>query len=247
MKKQQRFKYEMFVRVRDFGTAHAALFPEASKGGQAFSRVKAATTAIEDHLKNHVLGKAEARRIKAATRESLFEYLKTIAAAARRVTLVEPSVSPFRLPRYRSLAAELATARAFMAEAVSRQAEFEQFGLPPTFLSDFKTLVDRLQQAADVRLSAKTVRRRATAGIDTAMAEGLDAARDLDVIVAIAMRMSDPTSFAAWTTARKIEGQGTGSVKSAVAPPVSEPAASPAPPAAPAPAATPVTELEKAS
>lgn len=247
MTKQQRFKYEMFVRVRDFGVAHAALFPEGSKGGQGFARVKAATAAIEDGLKNHVLGKVEARRIKAATRESLFEYLKTIAAAARRVTRVEPSVSPFRLPTHRSLAGELATARAFMEEAVSRQAEFEQFGLPATFLSDFKTLVDRLQQAADVRLSSKTVRRKALAGIDTALAEGLDAARDLDVIVAIATRLSDPTTFAAWTTARKIEGQGTGSAKSAVATPVAEPPVSPAPPAAPAPAATPVSELEKAS
>ena len=165
MKRQQRFKYEMFVRVRDFGTAHAALFPEASKGGQAFARVLAATAAIEEHLKNHVLGKAEARRIKAATRESVFDYLKTIAAAARRVTRVEPAVSPFVMPRHRSLAAELATARAFMEEAVSRQAEFEQFGLPSTFISDFKALVDRLQQAADVRLSSKTVRRKAQAGI----------------------------------------------------------------------------------
>ena len=30
--------------------------------------------------------------------------------------------------------------------------------------------------------------------------------RDLDVIVAIATRQSDPTTFAAWTAARRIEG-----------------------------------------
>lgn len=255
MKRQQRFKYEMFVRVRDFGTAHASLFPAASKGGQAFARVLAATTAIEEHLKNHVLGKAEARRIKAATRESLFEYLKTIAAAARRVTRVEPSVSPFVMPRHRSLAAELATARAFMEEAVSRQAEFEQFGLPSTFISDFKTLVDRLQQAADVRLSSKTVRRKAMAGISTALADGLDAARDLDVIVAIATRLTDPTTFAAWTTARRIEGQGAGPTRLAVTPPMPEPAPGPVSPTAAAPPTVPVpvtpvaavVELEKAS
>ena len=38
MTRRQRFKYEMFVRVRDFGVARAALFPEASKSGQAFAR-----------------------------------------------------------------------------------------------------------------------------------------------------------------------------------------------------------------
>lgn len=220
MTRKQRFKYEMFVRVRDFGTAHAALFPDATKGGQAFGRVLAAVTAIDEHMKNHVLGRAEARPIQEATREAVFEYLKTIAAAARRVTLVESAVSPFRLPPHRSLAAELATARAFIEEAATRQAEFERFGLPPTFISDFRALVDRLQEAADVRISSKTVRRRAQAGIATALAEGLDAVCDLDVIVAIATRQSDPTSFAAWTTARRIESLGAGTAKSAEASPM---------------------------
>lgn len=249
MTKQQRFKYEMFVRVRDFGTAHAALFPEASKGGQAFARVLAAAAAIDEHLKDHVLGRAEARRIKAATRESVFEYMKTIAAAARRLTRVESAVSPFVLPRGRNLAAELATARAFMEEGATRQAEFEQFGLPPTFISDFRALVDRLQQAADVRLSSKTVRRKAQAGITTALAQGLDAARDLDVIVAIATRQADPTTFAAWTSARRIEGLGSGAAKAPVAPPVSEPVATPVTPAPPVPVSTVLSlgGLEKAS
>lgn len=241
MTRDQRFKYEMFVRVRDFGMAHTALFPEASKGGQAFARVLAAVAAIDEHMKNHVLGRAEARRIKAATRESVFEYLKIIAAAARRLTRPEPGVSPFLLPRRRRLSTELATARAFLEEAATRQAEFEQFGLPPTFISDFRALVTQLQQAADVRLSSKTVRRKALAGIKTALAQGLDAARDLDVIVAIATRQQDPTTFAAWTSARRIEGQGSGAVKPPVAPPAPEPVVPPVPPA------LPVDELEKAS
>ena len=33
MTRKQRFKYEMFVRVREFGTAQAALFPESSQAG----------------------------------------------------------------------------------------------------------------------------------------------------------------------------------------------------------------------
>ena len=46
MTKEQRFKYQMFVRVRDFGVVHAALFPEASKGGQAFARVSKAVAEV---------------------------------------------------------------------------------------------------------------------------------------------------------------------------------------------------------
>ena len=74
-----------------------------------------------------------------------------------------------------------------------------------------------LQQAADTRISSKTVRRKALAGIKTALAQGLDAARDLDVIVAIAARQ-DPTTFAAWRSARRIEGQRSRAVKQRVMP-----------------------------
>ncbi len=228
MTKEQRFKYQMFVRVRDFGVAHAALFPESSKGGQAFARVSAAVAEIDEHMKDHVLGRAEARKVKAATRGAVFEYLKTIAKAARRVTLPEPGVSPFRLPKRRNLSAELATARAFIEEAASRQAEFEQFGLPPTFISDLRRWWNELQKAADVRISSKTVRRKAMAGIKTALAQGLESARDLDVIVAIATGQ-DPTTFAAWTSARRIEGLGARAVKPPVAPTVPSSDSAPAP------------------
>lgn len=253
MKRLQRFKYEMFVRVRDFGAAHVALFPEATTGGQAFARVVAATAAIEQHLKDHVVGKAEARRIKATTRGSVADYLKTIAAAARRVTRAESAVNPFVLPKRRSLAAQLSTARAFLQEAASRQAGFEKFGLPPTFISDFQALVDQLQQAVDVRLSSKTARRKAQAGIVHALQEGLDAIRDLDVIVAIATRVQAPTTFAAWTAARRIEGLASVTGKDAPpTPTVSEPVVAPAPPAPPAspepaPAVMSFVALEKAS
>ena len=238
MKKLQRFKYEMFVRVRDFGTAHAALFPQATTGGKAFARVLAAAAAIDENLKDHVLGKAEARRVKATTREAVADRLRTIAAAARRLTRAESSFNPFVLPKRRSLAAQLSTARAFMQAAATRQPQFEQFGLPATFIGDFGAMVDELQLAVDVRLNSKTSRRKAQAGIATALADGLDAARDLDVIVSIATRHTDPATFAAWTAARRIEGQTSGGAKVPVAT---------VPPASAAPTAPAVDELEKAS
>ena len=242
MKKVQRFKYEMFVRVRDFGAEHASLFTEGTIGGQAFARVLAAAAKVEDQLKEHVLGQGEARRIKAATRDAVYDQLKTIAAAARRFTRAESGANPFQLPTRRNLATVLSTARAFMQSAESRKAEFEKFGLPPTFIADFGAQVTQLQQAADVRLSAKTARGRAQAGIEVAIADGLDAVRDLDVVVAIATRQADPVTYAAWTAARRIEGQNR-------APAVEEeaPASPPEAPAQSAPVAMAVGELEKAS
>lgn len=243
MTRPERFRYEMFVRVRDFGMAQKALFPESTRGAVMFARVAAAVAEVEEHLKSHVVGAGNARRVKASTRAAVFNYMKTMALAARRVTQPEPGQHPFRLPRRRDLARELSTARAFIQAAEARQAEFVQFGLPPTFISDFRTLVDDLQRAVDSRLSSKTVRRQARAGVTTALARGFDAIRDLDAIVAIAT-LQDPATFAAWGAARRIEGQGASATEKPVASapatapvlPVPESAAPPATIGAPAPA-----------
>jgi hypothetical protein len=207
----------MFVRVRDYGIAHAQLFPESSRGGQRFAQVTADVSAIDEHLKERVLARSDARKVKAQTRTVVFDYMKTIALAARRVTRPEPGTSPFRMPRRRGLKVEIATARAFIEEAEKRQDQFVRFGLPPTFISDFQALVHELQQAVDVRISSKTMRRQAQAGIQTVLAQGLEAIRDLDAIVAITTRQ-DQVSYAAWQSARRIEGQGASSSETRKAP-----------------------------
>ncbi|MEP6918793.1 MAG: hypothetical protein ABJC89_24350 [Acidobacteriota bacterium] len=224
MTKQQRFRYEMLVRVRDYGLAHNEVFPEASPGGRAFARVAAAVAAADEHMKDQVLGKGEAGRVKAATRAAVFDSMKTIALAGRRVTGPETGRNPFKVPTRRGLKVEIATARAFIEEAETRRGAFVRLGLPSTFIDDFRAQVDALQRAVDVRVSSKTVRRQAGAGVKTALAEGLEAVRDLEVTVVVETR-TDPTRFAAWQSARHIEGQST-----------QRPPTPAATPAAPAPA-----------
>ncbi len=205
MTKGQRYKQEMLVRVRDFGAAYRELFPESSPGGEKFAQVAAAVTAIDQHLKGRVLGKAGARGVNATTRAAVSAYLTTIAKAARRITRGRRNNAPFRLPKRRTLVAEVATARAFLDEAAAREAQFVAMGLPVTFVSDLKALVDELSLAVDTRLNSKTMRGQAQAGIASAVRQGLDAARDLDVVVEIATRQDD-VAAATWRTARRIEG-----------------------------------------
>jgi hypothetical protein len=239
MTKGQRYKYDMFVRVRDYRMAHAALFPESSTGSQRFAQVTAAVAALDDHLQHRVVAQAGARKVKATTRAAVYDAMKTLALVARRVTRPEPGANPFRMPRKKTLKAVIATARAFIAEGEKRQDQFVQFGLPPTFLSDFRTLVDELQRAVNVRLNSKTLRSQAQAGIDTALALGLEAIRDLDAIVAIASR-EDRVAFSAWQSARRIEGQGASATGTGTPPePVVEP-----PPTGGAPASSPEAAKE---
>jgi hypothetical protein len=206
MTKAQRYKYETLVRVRDYGTAHATLFPESSAGSKAFARMTALVAALDAHMQDHVVAAAEARKVKSATRAAVFDYMKTVALTGRRVTRSELGPGPFRMPRRRSIRLELSTARAFIAEAEKRQDQFLSFGVPPSFISDFQSTVDDLQAAVDVRNNSKSRRRRATAGIRTTIAEGLELVRDLDATVTIATR-EDPIAFATWEAARHIDGQ----------------------------------------
>ena len=247
MTKTQRYRYEMFVRVRDFGRAHSELFAESSTGGKTFAHVAAAVAAIDDHMKNRVVAKAEARRGESATREAVFSGMKTIAKVARRVTRGTTTARIFVMPRRRSFKVELATAKAFAEQAEKRQEQFLRFGLPPVFVSDFSALVNELQQTESVRLSSKTLKRQAQEGIREVIKDTLNDVRDLDALVEIAMR-HDPVSLAAYDSARRIEGQGSSKKASAVK--VPEQAIAPVAETAPADASAagdPVVALVKAS
>jgi hypothetical protein len=226
MTRQQKYRYESLVRVRDYGTAHSELFPQSSAAGGWFALVSAAVSAVDEHLKNRVVARADARRVKATTRAAVADYMKAIALVARRVTEPDTKANRFRMPRRRSLKIELSTARAFVEGAAERRDEFVRYGLPPTFISEFEALVDQLQDAMDTRVSSKTMRREAQQGIVTELARGLRAVRDLDAAVVVATR-HDPIRLAAWQAARRIEGQGASPAK-AVKLPVNVTVASPA-------------------
>jgi hypothetical protein len=239
MTRNQRYKYETFVRVRDYGTAHQDLFPESSTGGQKFAEIAAIVARVDALLESRALARAGAQRVKTTTRARVFNAMKIVAQAARRAARSEPGVHPFRIPRRRTLKADISTARLFIAEAAKRQEQFARFGLPPTFIGDLTTLVDALEQAVNVRLNSKTGRRLTQTGIQTELQRGSELIRDLDVEVAVATQ-DDPARLAAWRSARVMEGQG------------SAPTAAPTPEAttASAPetnAQSPVLVLEKAS
>lgn len=242
MTRYQRYKYETFVRVRDYGMAHQDLFPESSMGGQVFAQMTALVATIDELLESRALARAEAQRVKAATRAEVFNAMKIVAHAARRAARWERGSHPFRIPRRRTLKSDISTARLFIHQAGKRQEQFARFGLPPTFISDLSTLVDALQQAVDIRLSSKTNRSLTQTGIRTELARGSELVRDLDVMVAVAAK-DDPARFAAWRSARRMEGQQSAPADTAEA-------------AVPAPEATfdgttiidaPVLVLDKAS
>jgi len=217
MNRKQKYRYEMFVRVRDFGTANRGLFAESTVGSAEFEKVTAAVAAIEAHLTGRDLARAEAQRVKVATRRAVTDYMKRIASTGRQVIGAESGMNPFRMPTRKSAAVILSRARLFVAQASRRQPQFVRLGLPETFIREFQTLVDDLDRAVNVRLNSHTARGEAQQGIETALATGFKAIRALDVIVANTLRL-DPVRLAAWQAARHLEGLGSTSLA-----PVTEP------------------------
>ncbi len=222
MDRKQRYRYEMLVRVRDFGAAHRELFPESSKGGRLFGQVGAAVAAVEDHLTRRDRARVEARRVKATTRAAVTRYMAAIARTARRVTAGEPALNTFRLAGSQTAAAVLSRARLFIEEARPREAAFVEFGLPPAFISDFTALVNQLDDAVAVRNNGRGWRLSAQRGIEGALRSGADALVNLDVLVPNTIG-GHPAIEGHWRGARRIEGQGSSSSR-AVKTPVVAPA-----------------------
>jgi hypothetical protein len=204
--KHQRYKYETFVRVRDYGTVHSDLFPESSPGGQKFAEMRVIVATIDALLESRSLARAGAQRVKATTRARVFSALKIVAHAARRAARLDAGSHPFQVPRRRSLKAEISAARLFIAEAAKRQEQFARFGLPATFISDLTTMVDALEKAVTVRLNSKTSRRLTLIALQTEFRRGSELIRDLDAVVAVAAQ-DDPARLGAWRSARLLEGQ----------------------------------------
>jgi hypothetical protein len=145
------------------------------------------------------------------------EAMKAIAATGRRAVRGEVASGAFRMPRIWSSKGLIDAARALIDEARKREAEFVRLGLPPTFLADFTSLVDRLEQAMVVRLNSSHNRRRDQAGLVAALVRGLDDIRELDVVVPNVVR-GDAARLAQWQRARRIDGQSAARARVGVVP-----------------------------
>lgn len=210
MRKEQTRRYEMFVRVRNFGTANRERFPESSTGGRKFAEVAEAVATIEEQLTRRAQARAEARKVKATTRAAVMHGMKAIAATGRRATEGEWGTHPFRMPTRKSAPVILSTARLFVEEAERRKDRFVALGMAPTFLAEFQKLVEDLAQAVNLQQDSRGFRHRAQAGIENTLTRGFNAIRDLDVTVANALA-HDPAALAQWDAVRRLDGHGPSS------------------------------------
>jgi hypothetical protein len=125
-------RYEMLVRVRDFGLAHSDLFPPSEKGGEAFAQVTAAVAALSENAAAQISGDGTTTR--EIARAALRNELDAIAMTARALAIDRPGLGDqFWLPRRGGDQTLLSAARAFLREAVPLEAEFVRHAMPADF------------------------------------------------------------------------------------------------------------------
>jgi hypothetical protein len=201
-------RYEMLVRVREFGAANTTLFPPSTLGGKAFEAVGMAVIALSDHAVTHVSGRGTAREgtaSKAVAREALRDELEAIVRTARAMALDSPGVDDkFRLPRNNGDQAMLNAARAFLKDAAPLKADFTKHDMPDDFLDDLQADIEAFEEAIRDHEAGKDTHVAARAGIEAAIDNGLDAVRRLDAIVPNRLR-NDPKTLALWERARRVE------------------------------------------
>ena len=221
--------YQKFVRVRDFGTAHATDFAPNSLGSQTFTALGAVITEIEGHSAGEASARGTARQgteTRSQGRAALHDALEAISRTARVMGDDVPGINEkFRVPRNASDQDLLNAARAFLADATPLKAQFIAHEMPADFLEDLQADIDAMLTAINSQSSGVGNHVAANAALDDAMDRGNDLCRKLDAIVRNRYA-NNPAVLAEWTSAshterapRRAAGGGGSSTPTPSAPP----------------------------
>jgi len=208
MKIQDTRRYEMLVRVADFGAAHANIFPADSLGGQMFVAVKNATAILTESAATEISSRGavyERGRARDAARVRLLTVLEPIRRTARALALDMPGVDgKFRLPSTPATRALMSSARACAKDAHALSAAFLTHGLPATALDDLDGAVLVFENAVRDHAASRSALVAARAGIESAIQAGMTAVQRLDGIV-LNILHGDSASTAVWEQARRVD------------------------------------------
>jgi|GEM_PF-922300 len=241
MLKQQQQRYQLFLRVRDFGAQHAQAFPASSTAGQAFATVTEAIAAIDQQSTARLVSTHAGKKALAAARKDVRDRLNAIARTAGRIGKDDPAArGVFQLPERRSDHALLETARTFIRDGEAVSAQWVALGLPETTIPDLTKAVEALEQAVNARRQGQSGVKTAASAVVEALERGFEAVRELDVLVANTFE-PDSLILAEWTRERRVQP-----ARRVTSEEIAEPAATPvvslvAPTPSSSPAAAPAT------
>ena len=208
MNADERRRYDMLVRVKQFGDDNAADFPAGTVAATQFAKVDAEVASTESKGASQAVGFGQAAQeydVKGTARENLRELMSEITRTARSMEYAFDGIhEKFRMPRNRNDAELLNTARAFAIEAVQYNADFQAYGLAATFIADLTAAADAFEAAFSTTAQATAQHVAATAETAEHIRQGMIAVRTLDGIVKNKYA-NNVGKLAAWISASHVE------------------------------------------
>ncbi len=226
-------RYEMLVRLNQFGKDHGTLFPETTQARQHFADIADAVKQLSGYAVEKMRAGDEAKSRKTAGRLALSARLRAISRTARLIAADNPGMEDtFNFPDPQTDQALVTAGRMFAENAEAFTKAFIGQGMPTTFIADLRELVDRFEEAINARSAGDATHAAARASIAKALASGTAAAQKLDAMVANHLQ-DDPVIVTLWRHDRRVGHPHRQRTRStAPEPPVGAPSPTAPPPAA---------------
>ncbi|MBD0373210.1 MAG: hypothetical protein ICV60_20385 [Pyrinomonadaceae bacterium] len=206
MKDSLRRRYEMLLRVRDFGVQYATFFLANTLAHLLFIELGVIIGEIEQLAaaqQSNSRGAREGTTNRGESRTDLREEMEAMSATARAMAISTPGMEDkFRMPRGNCNDVDLLNAaRAFAADALPLKDEFIRHEMPEDFLDRLNAAIVALEQAIDRQQRSRRSQVSSTSTLDDAVERGVNKVRQLDPIVRNKFR-DDPGKLAEWENAR---------------------------------------------
>jgi hypothetical protein len=197
--------YEMLVRVSVFATTYPQFFQQGTISHELIGRIQIAADKLSSNAAAQQSGRAALKQWaaeRAKARKALRDQLDAIAKIARGMKLTQ-----FWLPRDRGDIATLSVGHAFVRHLEPLKPLFIENQLPGDFIGQLGAAIQKLEQAIKDQALSKGTRLAATATIDQARNDALEALQRLDPILENILR-NDPPVLAVWESARHVARYG---------------------------------------
>jgi hypothetical protein len=204
-------RFEMLRRVKQFGAAHLADFPETSVGKALFEQLDLLVAELETLGVNQLSGFGDARSgvtAKTIARKALINALIAIQRTSRSLAYDLPGLAgKFASPRGLSDQALLTTARAYVQAVTPHQERFVKHELAADFLDQLRLNIAAFEQAVTQKQAAVSLHRSAKIGLDGKMLDGVQTVRQLDALIRNKYR-DNSVVLAEWQHAARVSRRG---------------------------------------
>ncbi len=206
MNDDNRRRYEMQVRVVQFGTDNSGDFTGIATA--KFAELGTIVGQIESESAAQQSGFGEAAQqyeVKDTARENLRDIMADISRTSKSMEYEFDGISnKFKVQRNMPDASMLGKARAFVTEADPYKSNFIDYGMSGTFLTDLTAAADAFEATFSTTASATAEHVAATAEEASKVRQGMIIVRILDGIVKNRYA-NDPGKLAAWISASHVE------------------------------------------